>query len=73
MSLIHFQEEEFSDSFFALPDCELQIRKSILRALLQNPIDTSDPLGVSSDTPDPVEKKPRERENTQEQNTQTAP
>ena len=70
MCLICFQEEEFSDTFFDLSDYELQIRKKILmRAKLLNSIDTSDPVGVSSDTPDPVEKKATEVENAQEQKT----
>ena len=71
MCLIRLQEEEFSDTFFGLSDYELQIRKKILmRARLLNSIDTSGPLGVSSDTPDPVEKKAIERENELEQKTQ---
>ena len=41
-----------------------------MRAKLLNSIDTSDPVGVSSDTPDPVEKKATEVENEQEQKTQ---
>ena len=71
--LICFQEEEFSESFFGLSDYELQIRKKILmRAKLLNSTHTSDPVGVSSDTPDPVgkEARERERENEQEQKIQ---
>ena len=74
MCLIRFQEEEFSDSFFGLSDYELQIRKKLLRrAKLLNSVDIFDgeenPLEVPSDTPDPVEKKARERENAREQKT----
>ena len=74
MCLIHFQEEEFSDTCCCLSDYEAQIKKKILmRAKHLNFIDRFDPLRVSSDTPNPVENEAGEKENEQEQKTGTEP
>ena len=74
MCLIRLQEEEFSDTCCCQSDYEAQIRKKILmRAKQLNFIDKFDPLRVSSDTPGPVEKKAREKENEREQKTGAEP